>query len=130
MIVVDASVVVEILLGTKDGVRLGTRVLRRGQSLHCPYLLDVEVAQVLRRYARAGELSAERGRQAVDDLAALPLTRYPHEPFLHRIWELRENVTADDAAYLCLAEALGAPLVTRDSRLAGIPAHDARVEVV
>jgi predicted nucleic acid-binding protein len=130
LIVVDASVVVEILLGTVDAARLRRRVLRRRQSLHCPHLLDVEVTQVLRRYARAGELGDERGRQALDDLAALAMVRYPHEPFLRRMWELRDNVTAYDAAYLCLAEALGATVVTRDSRLLNAPGHGARVEVV
>jgi predicted nucleic acid-binding protein len=130
LIVVDASVAIKILLGTEDAARLRTRVLRPRQSLHCPHLLDVEVTQVLRRYARAGELSDERGRQALDDLAALPMTRYPHEPFLRRMWELRGNVTAYSAAYLSLAEALGAPLVTRDARLARTRGHEARIEVV
>jgi predicted nucleic acid-binding protein len=131
VIVVDASVAIEILLGTEEAARLRGRVLRPRQSLHCPHLLDVEVAQVLRRYARAGELSDERGRQALGDLAALPMMRYPHEPFLRRIWELRDNViTAYDAAYISLAEALDAPLVTRDSRLASAHGHEARVEVV
>src|SRR5512139_1570417 len=82
------------------------RLLSRGESLHAPHLLDVEVAQVLRRYAAAGELTPERGEEALTDLADFPLHRYPHDVLLPRIWELRQNVTACDAAYVALAEAL------------------------
>jgi predicted nucleic acid-binding protein len=89
----------------------------------------VEVAQVLRRYARSGELSPERGKEALADLADLPLHRYSHEPLLPRVWELRDNLTAYDAVYLALAEALLAPLVTCDSKLAAAPIHTADVEV-
>jgi predicted nucleic acid-binding protein len=99
-------------------------------SLHAPHLLDVEVAQVLRRYAARGELTAARGVEALADLAAFPLTRYPHDLLLARIWALRENLTAYDAAYVALAEALRAPLVTRDERLASAPGHRATIELV
>ena len=129
MIVVDASAMIEVLLGTRTGARLEERLLSGGESLHAPHLLDVEVAQVLRRYAAAGELSPERGSEALADLADFPLHRYSHDVFLSRIWELRQNVTAYDAAYLALAEALAAPLVTCDARLASAPRHAARVEV-
>ena len=91
--------------------------------------MDVEVIQIVRRYQRLGELSAERGQRAIDDLIDLPVERYPHRPLLTRMWELRANLTAYDAAYVALAEALDAPLVTRDARLAHAP-HRARVEVV
>jgi len=84
---------------------------------------------VLRRYDAAGELSAERAAQALEDLAGFPLRRYPHEMLLGRIWELRKNATAYDAAYLALAESLGATLVTRDARLARVHGVAARVEV-
>jgi len=120
---------IEVLLGTRTGARLEERLLSGGESLHAPHLLDVEVAQVLRRYAAAGELSPERGSEALADLADFPLHRYSHDVFLSRIWELRQNVTAYDAAYLALAEALAAPLVTCDARLASAPRHAARVEV-
>src|SRR6266849_8977081 len=112
MIVVDASAVLEVLLNTRDGAGIATRLFMAGETLHVPHLLDLEVAQVLRRYARSGELTAQRGMQALEDLVDLPLLRYPHELLLARIWELRDNVTAYDAAYLALAEALAAPLVT------------------
>lgn len=130
MIVVDASVVLEILLNTPVGARLGERLFAPGQTLHAPHLLDLEVAQVLRRYALAGDLEPARGLDALEDLAALPLTRYPHDLFLKRIWELRANVTAYDAAYLALAEALDVPFLTRDAALASTRVHRARVDVV
>jgi predicted nucleic acid-binding protein len=130
VIVLDASAALEVLLNTRAGHRLSERLFARGETLHAPHLLDVEVAQVLRRYAQVGVLSSERGREALDDLMDFPLARYPHELFLPRIWELRHNATAYDAAYLALAEVLGAPLVTRDRALARVPGHRARVEVL
>ena len=129
MIVVDASAAIELLLNTAAGARISARLLASGETLHAPHLIDLEVAQVLRRYARSGELDAGRGAQALDDLADLAINRYPHDVFLPRIWELRHSVTAYDAAYIALAEALDAPLVTRDSALASAP-HRARVEIV
>lgn len=129
MIVVDASAMLEVLLGSRTGVRVQDRLLSGGESLHAPHLLDVEIAQVLRRFARSGELSSERGREALTDLADFPLHRYSHDFLLPRIWELRESVTAYEAAYLALAETLTAPLVTCDARLASTPRHTARVEV-
>lgn len=130
MIVVDASVILEVLLGTPDGARVAGRLFTPGETLHAPHLLDLEVAQVLRRYALAGELDSARGLEALDDLADLPLTRYPHDLLLPRIWELRRNLTAYDAAYVALAEALAAPLVTRDAALVSVRVHHARVELL
>jgi predicted nucleic acid-binding protein len=78
----------------------------------------------------AGDMSAQRGREALEDLTDLSLRRYPHDVLLPRVWELRANLTAHDAAYVALAEALGAPLLTRDRRLAGAVGHRARVEAV
>jgi len=129
LIVVDASALLEVLLGTGTGAQVEDRLLSRGESLHSPHLLDVEVAQVLRRYAAAGELTPERGREALMDLADFPVHRYPHDVLLPRIWELRHNVTAYDAAYVALAEILAAPLVTCDARLAAAPRHAAKIEV-
>jgi predicted nucleic acid-binding protein len=129
LIAVDASAVLEILLRTERGARIETRLLSRGESLHVPHLLDVEVTQVLRRYAAAGKLTSRRGLEALADLADFPLHRYPHDGLLPRMWELRHNVTAYDAAYLALAEALQAPLVSCDGRLASAPGHTAKVEI-
>jgi len=130
LIVVDASAMLEVLLATETGARVEERLLSRGESLHAPHLLDVEVAQVLRRYAAAGELTPERGREALIDLADFPVHRYPHDVLLSRIWELRHNVTAYDAAYVALAEILAAPLVTCDARLGSAPRHAAKIEVL
>jgi predicted nucleic acid-binding protein len=129
LIVVDASALLEVLLRTPRGLRLEDRLLGVDESLHAPHLIDVEVAQVLRRFAAAGDLTAERGWAALSDLAEWPLSRYAHEPLLERVWQLRQNVTAYDAVYLALAEALEAPLVTCDRRLAAAAGHEARVEV-
>ena len=130
MIVVDASALIEVLLGTSAGSRLAERFFAEGETLHAPHLLDVEVAQVLRRYVLSRLFGAERGVEALEDLADFPIARYPHQPFLPRIWELRHNVTAYDAAYLALAEALAAPLVTRDAKLASATGHQARIELM
>jgi predicted nucleic acid-binding protein len=129
LIVVDASGVLEVLLQTPAAARVGLRIFAPGETLHAPHLLDLEIAQVLRRYVRSGVISARRGSEALTDLADLPLNRYPHVVLLPRIWQLRHNVTAYDAAYLALAEALDAPLVTRDRALASAGAR-ARVEVI
>ena len=130
MIVVDASAIIEVLLGTPDSGRVMERLFASGETLHAPHLLDLEVAQVLRRYALAGELDSARGLEALEDLADLPLTRYPHDLLLPRIWELRRNLTAYDAAYVALAEALAAPLVTRDAALVSMRVHHATVELL
>ena len=118
MIVVDASAVLEVLLQTPAAPKVTRRIFGAGETLHAPQLLDVEIAQVLRRYARSGVISASRGAEALKDLADFPISRYPHFVLLPRIWQLRHNVTAYDAAYLALAEALNASLVTRDRALA------------
>ena len=130
MIVVDSSAILEVLLGTPAGARVAERLFAPGETLHAPHLLDLEVAQVLRRYALAREINSARGLEALEDLSDLQITRYPHDLLLPRIWELRRNLTAYDAAYIALAEALEAPLITRDSALASVPAHRANVEVI
>jgi len=130
VIVVDASALLEILLRTPAAERVERRLFAALETLHAPHLLDVEAAQVIRRYAALGELEVERGRIALEILADFPLRRYGHSVFLPRIWDLRNNVTAYDAVYVALAEALEAPLVTCDRRLAATGGHRARIEVV
>ncbi len=130
MIVLDASVVLEVLLRTPPARKIEAQIFAKTQTLHAPHLLDLEVAQVLRRYSAAGELGGERGRLALEDLADFPIDRYPHDLFLPRIWELRNTVTAYDASYIALAEALSAPLFTRDRRLAAALGPRAIIELV
>ena len=127
MIVVDASALLEVLLGTGAGARIQERLFRSGETLNAPHLIDLEVAQVLRRYDAAGDLDPGRGAEALEDLADMPLHRYPHDFLLPRIWELRGTMTAYDAAYIALAEALDAPLVTRDVRLSRATGHVATI---
>jgi predicted nucleic acid-binding protein len=130
MIVVDASAMLEALLRTPAAAAVTQRLFGPSRTLHAPHLLDVEVAQVVRRYAANGEIDAGRGRTALADLADFPLHRYPHDFLLPRVWDLRDNLTAHDAMYVALAEALDAPLLTRDKRLAAAAGHHARIELV
>jgi predicted nucleic acid-binding protein len=119
MIVIDASALLEVLLRTPSAQAVETRLFEEPrQTLHAPHLLDVEVAQVLRRYAAMGEIDDQRGAEALADLADFPIRRYPHDFLLTRVWTLRNNFTAYDAVYVALAEALDARLLTRDQRLA------------
>lgn len=126
MIVVDASAVLEVLLNTAAA----QRIFLPGQTPHAPHLPDLEVAQVLRRYAFAGDIDAQRGTMALTDFRDLPFTRYPHDFLLPRIWQLRNNVSAYDAAYIALAEVLDAPLITCDQALGQIPNVTATIELV
>jgi len=130
VIVLDASALLEVLLRTETAADVERRLFGLGQTLHAPHLLDVEVAQVIRRYAANHKIVGERGREALADLADLPIRRYPHDFLLPRIWELRHNLTAYDAVYVALAEELGATLVTRDRRLAAAGGHSAQIVVV
>lgn len=130
MIVVDASVAVELLLGGNAAGALAERLLRPDRTLHAPHLIDVEATHAIRRRVMGGSLPERRGREAVRDLRLLPLHRYPHDLLLDRIWELRDNLTPYDAAYAALAEVLDAPLWTCDRGLARSSGHDARTEWV
>ena len=129
MIVLDASAAIEWLLQTPLGKSADERI-SRAASLHAPHLIDVEVAQVLRRYVAGGLVSSRRAEEALGDLQDLALNRYPHHVLLRRVWALRHNLTAYDATYVALAETLDAPLVTCDAKIASASGHNARVEVL
>src|SRR5713226_3433335 len=117
-IIVDASALGEILLGTERAPVLREFISRSGTSLHVPSLCDVELLSVLRRALRLKALTVERAKQALAHYRALTLTRYGHLALLERILELRDNFSAYDAAYVALAERLRGTLVTGDDRLA------------
>ncbi len=133
MIVLDASAAVDWLLRTPAGQRIEKRIYAPphgpAETLHSVHLLDVEFAQVLRRLVREGRLAPRRAQQAIEDLTALRLTRYAPALLLKRIWQLRQNLIAYDAAYVALAEELKAPLITRDRKIAAAPGHTAAIEV-
>ncbi|MGB2665656.1 MAG: type II toxin-antitoxin system VapC family toxin [Candidatus Acidiferrum sp.] len=129
MIVLDASAAVDWLLQTSAGQSIERRIYSRNETLHAPHLLDLEATQVLRRLSLQRIVSANRVDEAVRDLLDLRVTRYPHLVLLPRIWQLRHSFSAYDAAYVVLAEKLGATLVTRDARLASVTGHVALVEL-
>lgn len=131
MIVIDASALLEVLLETTpQAAVVAERLSDWGDSIHAPHLLDLEVAQVLRRRAASRAISIERCRDAFEDLSRLRLFRHPHNFLLSRAWELRHNLSAYDAIYVALAEFLKAPLLTRDRRMANAPGHHAQIELV
>lgn len=129
IVVLDASVVVELVVGTRVGGLIRDRVADPLVSLHGPELVDLEVLNVLRRYERTGVVSAIRVAAAFRNLVDLDLARHGHAPLLERVWSRRLNLTAYDAAYVALAESLGAPLLTTDGRLARVPQLPITVEV-
>jgi predicted nucleic acid-binding protein len=129
-VIVDASALLEFLLQTPLGARVEARLFRDDEELHAPHLVDVEVVQGLRRLVRSGELSSGRADEAIADLGDLDLHRHAHLDLLARAWRLRDNISAYDAMYIALAEALDAPLVTCDRPLGNASGHRARIEVV
>lgn len=117
MLVIDASVLAVALLDDgPDGDTVRSRLL--GEQLAAPSMIDLEVVSVWRGLARAGQVDSRRVGLALDDLRDLPIQRAEHTPLLTRCWELRDNLTNYDAAYVALAEALDVPLLTGDQRLA------------
>ena len=130
MIVPDASVLVDLLRRSDGWEALATRLFRDGETLHAPHVVDLEIAQALRGLVRRRETGPNRAAEALTDLGDLPLYRYPLTHLVVRIWEIRDCLTAYDASYVALAEALDASLLTRDARLAGAGGHRARVELV
>ncbi len=131
LLVIDASVAIELLLRRSAYAEtIAERVFAAGASLHAPHLLDLEVIRVLRRYERAGQLSRTRGEEVIADLWDLGIHRHGHNLFAGRIWELRHNVTAYDAAYLSLAETLDAEFLTMDVSLGNVPGCEAVVTIM
>ena len=126
--VLDASGAVELLLNTASGGKLRTRLADEDEIVHVPHLIDLEIAQVLRRYALHRALDDQAGALALQRWRDFDVERYPHEPLLDRVWQLRANVSAYDAVYIALAEALSTVLVTGDRRLAGVPGLTVTVE--
>ena len=133
MLVVDASVVTELILGRPAGDVVGEHFAGHRFALHAPHLLDVEVLSALRRLVSSGEATTERAGEAIADLLDLPIERYAHDILVPRIWQLRENFSAYDASYVALAEALAdepVPLLTADARLARAVTGHADVPVI
>ena len=126
----DASAVLEVPLRSRVGLEIEKRIFSSKETLFAPHLLDLEVAQALRRYCASGKITSDRGKEAIENLKNLPITRNEHDIFLHRVWELGHNMTAYDAVYVALAETLPAPLLTRDAHLASAPGHDAVIELI
>ena len=130
MIIVDASAMLEFLLQTDLGTRVEARLFRDRDELHAPHLVDVEVLQALRRLVRMGEVSPGRAEEVIADLSDLDLHRHAHLDLLARAWKLRDNVSAYDAVYIALAEAMEAALVTCDGPLAKAPSNRVRIELI
>ena len=130
MIVVDASVLANVVGDDEAAGQLARARLAAASAVPAPDLVEVGTVSVLRRRWLAGDLSDERFRGAVDDLVALPITRFPVRPLMVRAFELRANVTACDACYVALAEVLDCPLITSDSRLANTPKTTCTTEVL
>jgi predicted nucleic acid-binding protein len=129
VLVVDTSAIVAALVERPQPASLVERLGADG-DLHAPHLIDVEIVHVLRRLARRGELPQPRAAAALEDYGELAIVRYPHIMLLERMWELRDNLTAYDAAFVALGEALGVPLITADERLASAAGHRAKVELI
>jgi predicted nucleic acid-binding protein len=106
------------------------RAFSGSEQMYAPQLLDIEITQVLRRLVRQKELALSRAAQALQDLADLLIERHDHQPLVQRIWQLRDSLSAYDGAYVALAEALAAPLLTCDAKLAGARGHRATIELV
>jgi predicted nucleic acid-binding protein len=130
LIVVDASAVLEMLLGTERGVQVADRLLTPEQRLHAPHLIDVEITQALRRLVMLKEIAATRAELALEDYLTLVIERHSHVETLPRLWQLRDALSAYDASYIALAEGLQAPLLTCDGKLARAHGHEAIVDLV
>ena len=130
MIVIDASAALELLLQTQKGMAVGHLALTTHERMHAPHLIDIEVTQTLRRLTLGKNLTVKRAEEALVDFSMLAVERHEHRSLMNRVWELREGLTAYDAVYVALAEALDAPLLTCDARLSRAHGHRARITVV
>ncbi len=130
MIVIDASAAVEWLLRRPAGETVEARLTKSRGMVYAPHIIDLEIAHVLRRYVMSGALTIARAQEALKDFGTLPLRRFGHTFLMERVWMLRNNLTAYDAAYVALAEMLKAPLVTCDSGISSAPGHTATVELI
>lgn len=130
MIVVDASVVIDLLILAERDRKLSRLFLAEAGETFAPELIDLEVTQALRRWAHRRAITEERASECIQVLQSLPIKRQPHRPLLKRIWRLRHSLSAYDAAYVALAEGLEAPLFTRDRRLAAARGNMARIELI
>jgi len=129
VIVVDASVLATALIDDEtDGDLARSRI--RDEDLYAPEIIDLEVVSVLRRGLLTGAIPLRRAELALADLDAIPLTRVPHQGLVSRCWELRDNLTPYDAAYVAVAERLDIPWVTADERAARAPGIRCAVEVL
>src|SRR5262245_30904808 len=127
MLVCDASLVVDLLFDGSERGAWAAHQVATAQSLHAPHLLDLEVVAAARRHERVGLVTTVRALDAIDDFDELAIDRYPATRLLSRIWELRHTLTAYDASYVALAEALALPLATTDGRLARAGGHHAEI---
>lgn len=130
MIVIDASVLANLVGDDGPSGRAARDRVSAASSWSAPDLVDVETVSVLRRRWRAGDLTTRRFRSAVVDLLSLPIVRFPTGPLMVRAYELRSNVTPYDATYVALAEGLSCPLVSADARLARAPGIRCHVDVL
>lgn len=130
MIIVDASLIIDVSLATPDGRHIQSRLRAAGDLIAAPELIDLEVLQVLRRLARHGVVDAGQADDAIGIFEGLPIERFSHAPLRASIWALRGNLTAYDAAYFALAALLDAPLWTRDEKFRAVPGHGVRVEIL
>ena len=128
MLVVDASCLAEVVLAGPDAEPVRGRLAEDPQQA-APHLVDAEVLGVVRRAHLRGELDQTAARQAIEDLESWPATRVDHRPLLERAWQLRGELSAPDALYVALAEALDATLLTLDRRLARAEGPRCRVDV-
>jgi predicted nucleic acid-binding protein len=128
VIVLDASAALNLLLGDVRAPLVDARV--RGQHIHAPHLIDIEIAHVLRKHALLEEVAVTRIQDALAAWLQLDVQRHPHKPFMNRIWQLRPAMTSYDAAYVALAESLRAPLITTDAKLARSHGHTAKIELL